>query len=54
MTRPTEALDIEACYTLMRSGALRGYEAMLKSEDAQEGEPAHLRKNALRCGGGSE
>jgi crotonobetainyl-CoA hydratase len=44
VTRATETLDIEACYALMRSGTLRTYEAMLKSEDAQEGARAFAEK----------
>ncbi len=40
ITRATEALDIKACYQLMRSGQLDAYEKMLRSEDAIEGPKA--------------
>lgn len=44
VTRATEALDIPACYELMRSGQLQAYERMLVSEDAQEGPRAFAEK----------
>lgn len=44
ITRATEALGIEACYELMRSGRLTAYERMLASEDAQEGPRAFAEK----------
>jgi crotonobetainyl-CoA hydratase len=44
VTRATEALGIEACYALMRSGTLAAYEAMLTSEDALEGPRAFAEK----------
>jgi crotonobetainyl-CoA hydratase len=44
VTRATEALDIPACYELMRSGQLQTYERMLVSEDAQEGPRAFAEK----------
>lgn len=44
ITRATEALDIAACYKLMRSGQLQAYERMLASADAQEGPRAFAEK----------
>ncbi len=44
ITRATEALDIPACYALMRSGKLKAYESMLASEDAREGPRAFAEK----------
>jgi crotonobetainyl-CoA hydratase len=35
--RATEGLEVEQAYRLMRSGAVRSYQAMLESDDAQEG-----------------
>jgi crotonobetainyl-CoA hydratase len=46
ITRATEALGIEACYALMRSGQLAAYEQMLQSEDAKEGSRAFAEKRA--------
>ena len=42
--RATEALGVEACYALMRSGKLEAYRRMLASEDAQEGPRAFAEK----------
>ncbi len=42
--RASEGLSIEACYQLMRSGALQTYEKMLRSEDALEGPKAFAEK----------
>ncbi|MCP4288070.1 MAG: AAA family ATPase [Gammaproteobacteria bacterium] len=44
VTRATVALDVEACYALMRSGKLEAYEQMLNSEDAKEGPKAFAEK----------
>jgi crotonobetainyl-CoA hydratase len=44
VTRAAEALDIPACYELMRSGQLKAYERMLASEDAKEGPRAFAEK----------
>jgi crotonobetainyl-CoA hydratase len=44
ITRTTEALGVQACYELMRSGELKAYERMLASEDAQEGPRAFAEK----------
>lgn len=44
VTRATETLDLPACYTLMRSGRLTAYQAMLASADAQEGPRAFAEK----------
>lgn len=44
VARVTEALDLPACYKLMRSGQLVTYERMLSSEDAQEGPGAFAEK----------
>jgi len=44
VTRATEALDVSACYALMRSGQLKAYERMLASEDAKEGPRAFAEK----------
>ena len=44
MARATEALPIQGCYELMRSGALQAYETMLNSEDAKEGSRAFAEK----------
>jgi crotonobetainyl-CoA hydratase len=44
VTRATEVLDIQACYTLMRSRKLKAYETMLASEDAREGPRAFAEK----------
>ena len=46
ITRATAALEIEACYELMRSGKLKAYEKMLASEDAKEGPRAFAEKRA--------
>lgn len=35
--RATDGLEVEQAYRLMRSDAMRSYQAMLESEDAQEG-----------------
>ncbi len=40
VTRATAALDVAACYELLRSGTLTAYEQMLTSEDAKEGPKA--------------
>ncbi len=44
VTRATVALDVEACYALMRSGKLEAYERMLSSDDAKEGLKAFAEK----------
>jgi crotonobetainyl-CoA hydratase len=44
ITRATEALDLEACYALMRSGRLTAYQQMLASEDSKEGPRAFSEK----------
>ena len=44
ITRATEALDIQACYALLRSGQLTAYQHLLASEDAQEGPRAFAEK----------
>ena len=44
VVRATEALGVEACYALMRSGKLEAYERMLVSEDAKEGPRAFVEK----------
>jgi crotonobetainyl-CoA hydratase len=44
VARATEALDIPACYELIRSGQLKAYERMLASEDAKEGPRAFAEK----------
>ncbi len=44
VTRATVALDVEACYALMRSGKLEAYEQMLSSDDAKEGPKAFAEK----------
>lgn len=44
VTRATEALDLPACYALMRSGRLAAYQRMLTSQDAQEGPRAFAEK----------
>ncbi|MBX9884577.1 MAG: crotonobetainyl-CoA hydratase [Novosphingobium sp.] len=35
--RATEGMEVAAAYTLMRSGAIPSYQAMLQSDDAREG-----------------
>ncbi|WP_019544163.1 enoyl-CoA hydratase-related protein [Streptomyces sulphureus] len=42
--RETEALDVEAGFTRMRSGELPRYDAMLRSTDAEEGPRAFAEK----------
>lgn len=44
VVRATETLGNEECYTLMRSGKLAAFEAMLASEDAKEGPRAFAEK----------
>ena len=44
VVRETETLSSEECYALMRSGNLEAFEAMLASEDAQEGPRAFAEK----------
>jgi len=44
VVRETEMLSNEGCYTLMRSGNLAAFEAMLASEDAKEGPRAFAEK----------
>ena len=44
LVRETAVLPVEACYSLMRSGQLAAYEAMLHSEDAIEGPKAFAEK----------
>jgi crotonobetainyl-CoA hydratase len=44
VVRETESLTVEQCYALMRSGNLAAFEAMLASEDAQEGPRAFAEK----------
>ena len=44
VVRETETLSSEECYTLMRSGNLPAFEAMLASEDAKEGPRAFAEK----------
>ena len=44
VVRETETLSNEECYTLMRSGKLAAFEAMLASEDAREGPRAFAEK----------
>ncbi len=44
VVRETEMLSNEECYTLMRSGNLAAFEAMLASEDAKEGPRAFAEK----------
>jgi crotonobetainyl-CoA hydratase len=44
LTRATEALGIQACYELMRSGRLSAYEKLLASDDAREGPRAFAEK----------
>lgn len=44
VTRATEALGMQACYELMRSGKLKAYAKMLTSEDAKEGPRAFAEK----------
>ncbi len=44
VVRSTEALELEDCYALMRSGKLKAYETMLHSEDAKEGPQAFAEK----------
>ncbi len=44
VVRETETLSNEECYTLMRSGNLSAFEAMLASEDAKEGPRAFAEK----------
>ena len=44
VVRATENLDMAACYALLRSGKVPAYEAMLHSEDAQEGPKAFAEK----------
>jgi crotonobetainyl-CoA hydratase len=44
VVRETENLSNEECYALMRSGKLEAFEAMLASEDAQEGPRAFVEK----------
>ncbi|MGO1117627.1 carnitinyl-CoA dehydratase [Rhodovibrionaceae bacterium A322] len=46
LIRHTETLDLPDCYKLLRSGDLATYEAMLKSEDAEEGPRAFAEKRA--------
>jgi len=46
VTRATEALEVRACYGLLRSGALTAYEQMQTSEDAREGPRAFAEKRA--------
>jgi crotonobetainyl-CoA hydratase len=46
VTRATEALNIRDSYALLRSGTLKTYEAMLRSEDAVEGPRAFAEKRA--------
>lgn len=44
VVRETETLTNEECYSLMRSGNLAAFEAMLASEDAKEGPRAFAEK----------
>ena len=44
VVRETETLSSEECYTLMRSGNLAAFEAMLASQDAKEGPLAFAEK----------
>ena len=44
VVRETETLSNEECYTLMRSGKLAAFEAMLASQDAKEGPRAFAEK----------
>jgi len=44
VTRATETLSLAECYALLRSGTLGAYQAMLASEDAQEGPRAFAEK----------
>lgn len=44
VVRETETLGNEECYTLMRSGKLAAFEAMLASQDAKEGPLAFAEK----------
>jgi crotonobetainyl-CoA hydratase len=44
VTRATQALNLQDSYALLRSGKLASYQAMLLSEDAQEGPKAFAEK----------
>ncbi|MDX1575371.1 MAG: enoyl-CoA hydratase-related protein, partial [Kiloniellales bacterium] len=44
LSRKCEALDTEASFALLESGAIANYEAMLASEDAVEGPRAFAEK----------
>ncbi len=44
VTRNSAALDIETCYSLLRSGKLEAYQQMLSSEDVKEGPQAFAEK----------
>ena len=44
LLRKSEALDAEASFALLESGAIANYEAMLASEDALEGPRAFAEK----------
>ncbi|MER5394301.1 enoyl-CoA hydratase-related protein [Saccharopolyspora sp. NPDC002686] len=51
IVRCTAALDVESGYRLMRSGDLPNYQAMLRSEDAQEGPRAFAEKRSPKWTG---
>jgi len=46
IARGTEALPVESCYGLLRSGSLQTYERMLASADAREGPRAFAEKRS--------
>jgi crotonobetainyl-CoA hydratase len=42
--RETDQMDLESAYETMRSGQIKAYQKMLKSEDAKEGPLAFSEK----------
>jgi crotonobetainyl-CoA hydratase len=49
--RETEQLDLESAYAKMRSGEIKAYQKMLKSEDAKEGPLAFSEKRSAKWKG---
>jgi len=49
--RGTDQMDLESAYKIMRSGQIKAYQKMLKSEDAKEGPLAFSEKRSPKWKG---